>query len=152
MIRECVVIPVRNRFLVCFCAYGEAQFFYSTMSKADTFIREHFPGALPTEASRLSGDIFNEEFFPDMTEEQFHNIPEDIRDVIVTSYPLLKKFEKHENPQEVSLETQIEHAIEKLQINKHLARVEELLERTLLLLLADREKREAAAGRTVFDI
>jgi hypothetical protein len=46
------------------------------MSKADAFILEHFPGALPTEASRLSGDIFNEEFFPDMTEEQLNNIPE----------------------------------------------------------------------------
>jgi hypothetical protein len=90
------------------------------MSKEDLFIQEHFPGAMPTPEQRLTGDIANEQFFPDMTEEQFNNIPSSIQDIILASYPHLKKYCKPDDP---TFDTPLD--VE--QLMKTLAQVEELL-------------------------
>jgi hypothetical protein len=39
-------------------------------SKEDAFIQEHFPFAMPLPEQHTSGDVYDEKFFPDMTEEQ----------------------------------------------------------------------------------
>jgi hypothetical protein len=93
------------------------------MSKADLFIQEHFPGALPTQEQRESGDVSNEQFFPDMIEEQFNNIPEEIREVVLTSYPHLKKYCKHDPPTS-------EDPLDVAQLMKTLAQIESFLVKT----------------------
>jgi hypothetical protein len=100
------------------------------MSKADLFIQEHFPSAMPTPEQRQSGGVSNEQFFPDMTEEQFNNIPDEIREVILTSYPDLKKYCKHEPP------TDDEH-LDVAQLMKTLAQIETFLDKTRELLLEE---------------
>jgi hypothetical protein len=70
------------------------------MHEQDALIQHHFPGAMPTHEQRISGDISHEEFFPDMTEEQFINIPEEIREAILTAYPHLKKYCQSDTIQE----------------------------------------------------
>jgi hypothetical protein len=100
------------------------------MSKADLFIQEHFPGAMPTIEQRESGDVSNEQFFPDMTEEQFNNIPDEIREVILTSYPHLKKYCKHEAPAD-------DEHLDVTKLMKTLAQIETFLDKTRELLLEE---------------
>jgi hypothetical protein len=100
------------------------------MSKTDLFIQEHFPSAMPTIEQRVSGDVSDERFFPDLTEEQFNNIPDEIREVILTSYPHLKKYCKHETP------TDDEH-LDVAQLRKTLTQIEAFLDKTRELLIEE---------------
>jgi hypothetical protein len=60
-------------------------------SKEDAFIQEHFLSAMPTSKQRTSGDVYDKKFFPDMTEEQLNNIPDEQREMILEPYPHLNK-------------------------------------------------------------
>jgi hypothetical protein len=85
---------------------------------------------MPTQEQRESGDISNEQFFPDMTEEQFNNIPDEIREVILASYPHLKKYCKQEPPAE-------EEELNVPQLMKTLAHIEVFLDKTRELLIEE---------------
>jgi hypothetical protein len=104
------------------------------MSKEDLFIQEHFPGAMPTPEQRQAGDISDEHFFPDMTEEQFNNIPEQIREVILASYPHLRKYCKSDTSTDESL---VDPHLDVEQLMHTLAHVEAFLDKTRGLLLEE---------------
>jgi hypothetical protein len=40
---------------------------------------------------RTSGGVYGERFFPDMTEEQLNNIPDEMREVMLEHYPHLQR-------------------------------------------------------------
>jgi hypothetical protein len=80
---------------------------------------------LPTSGQRTSGDVFDEHFFPDMTEEQFNNFPDKIRDVILEHYPHLNKY--------CDEEYKAKQARRELQIQARLARLKALLQEKRML-------------------
>jgi hypothetical protein len=60
-------------------------------SKEGAFIQEHSPFTMPTSEQRTSWDIYDECFVPDMTEEQFNNIPDETREVMLEHCPILQR-------------------------------------------------------------
>jgi hypothetical protein len=43
---------------------------------------------MPTPEQRTSGDVYDERFFQDITEEQFNNIPNEIPEAMLEHYPI----------------------------------------------------------------
>jgi hypothetical protein len=98
------------------------------MHEQDALIQQHFPGAMPTHEQRISGDTSHEEFFPDMTEEQFINIPEEIREVILTSYPHLKKYCQSERIRDEAVQKAVQEKMDLKYLEARIARLEQLEE------------------------
>jgi hypothetical protein len=117
------------------------------MYQQDAFIQEHFPGAMPTHEQRESGDISHEEFFPDMTEKQFSNIPEEIREVILTAYPHLKKYCQSDKVVEQLARSVIQEEVDLHYLEARVKRLEKLEEDTRELhRLLDRIEAQEKGG------